>query len=146
MIIYLRNVQVTVLDVLTKFAIACASETLITDYLRGMTKDSNIQKICVDITKTHALDEARHSSIFSHIAFDVIKTLTETEKTYFCQVMRKTALMFTDNELSAWESIFKRLNFPNYKDIIFDTNTNNQISVYFDTTESVISKIGLESY
>ncbi len=130
---------------LTKFAIACASETLITDYLRGMTKDSSIQKICIDITKTHSLDEARHSSVFSHIAFDVIQTLTKTEKAYFCQVMRKTTLMFTDNELPAWASIFKRLNFPNYQEIIFDTNDNNQISAYLDSTENVISKIGLES-
>lgn len=128
---------------LTRFAIACASETLITDYLKVMSEDKSIQNICHEVTKAHAMDEWSHSSVFSYVALDVVKSLNAKEKTYLRDTMRKTIDVFASNELGAWECVLKLINFPNYKDIIADTGDNNEISIYVESVEAIIERIGI---
>ncbi|ASW76431.1 aminobenzoate oxygenase [Chryseobacterium piperi] len=128
---------------LTRFAIACASETLITDYLKVMSEDTSIQNICHEVTKAHAIDEWSHSSVFSYVALDVVKSLNTKEKIYLRDTLRKTIDVFASNELGAWETVLKLINFPNYKDIIADTGDNNEISIYVESVEAIIDRIGI---
>lgn len=128
---------------LTRFSIACASETLITDYLMTMSEDDSIQKICHEVTKTHAEDEWSHSSVFSFVAMDIVKGLSVNEKKYVASLIRETVHTFADNELPAWETIFSMVKFPHYKEIIGDTHHKNEITVYSESAEQVIDRIGL---
>jgi predicted metal-dependent hydrolase len=82
---------------LTRFAVACASETLSTDYLKTMAEDNSIQRICHEVTRTHAIDEWNHSSVFSTVALDVVHGLSGRERTYLRQVILKTVEMFANN-------------------------------------------------
>lgn len=68
---------------LTRFGIACASETLITDYLKTMAEDSSIQSICHEVTRTHAAEEWAHSSVFSFAASDIVHGLSRSELRLF---------------------------------------------------------------
>ncbi|KUQ57029.1 diiron oxygenase [Enterobacter bugandensis] len=128
---------------LTRFAIACASETLITDYLKVMATDDSIQKICHEVTRIHAEDEWSHSSVFSYVAYDIVRELGPGERKYLRDTMLSTADLFANNELGAWETAFRLAGMPYAKDIIADTESCNEINIYLDSAETVISRIGL---
>lgn len=128
---------------LTRFGIACASETLITDYLKTMAEDDSIQKICHQVTKTHAMDEWSHSSVFSFVAADIVNGLSLSEKNHLQYIIRKTVSMFANNELNAWEHAFVLAGLPHYKEIIHDSSELGEINVYTDSVENLIERIGL---
>lgn len=128
---------------LTRFAIACASETLITDYLKTMAEDTTIQPICHEVTRIHAVDEWSHSSVFSFVATDIIRGLSRKERDYLKSIILKTVQMFANNELGAWEAVFSTTQFPHARDIIHDIGDSNEISVYTDSVEALIDRIGL---
>lgn len=130
---------------LTRFAIACASETLITDYLRTMAEDRAIQAVCHEVTRTHAMDEWSHSSVFSFVAMDMVRTLAHSEREHLRSIILKTVQMFANNELAAWETVFSMVNFPNARDILNDVGDRNEISVYTESVESLIARIGLSA-
>jgi hypothetical protein len=128
---------------LTRFAMACASETLITDYLKTMSEDTSIQSVCHITTKTHAMDEWSHSSVFSYVATDIVQSLSRRERAYLLGIIRKTVEMFANNEMGAWATAFRLMRFPNYADIVNDIDASNEISVYTDSVEVLIERIGL---
>jgi len=128
---------------LTRFAIACASETLITDYLKTMAEDNTIQNICHEVTRTHAMDEWSHSSIFSSVAVDLVQNLSCKEREYLCSIIIKTVQMFANNELGAWKRAFSMLKFPGAQDILHDVGDSNEINVYVESVERLIDRIGL---
>jgi len=128
---------------LTRFAIACASETLITDYLKTMAEDTTIQTVCHEVTRTHAVDEWSHSSVFSFVATDIVRGLSFKEREHLRTIILKTVQMFANNELGAWEKVFSMLDFPNAGDILHDVGDSNEISVYTDSVERLIDRIGL---
>ncbi|MGK3142246.1 diiron oxygenase [Pantoea sp. C2G6] len=128
---------------LTRFAVACASETLITDYLKVMAEDRSIQRICHEVTRVHAEDEWSHSSVFSYVAYDIVRDLGSAERKYLRDTMLKTADLFADNELGAWETVFRLSGMPYAREIISETERCNEINIYLDSAETVISRIGL---
>ncbi len=130
---------------LTRFAIGCASETLITDYLKTMAEDKGIQSICHEVTRTHAMDEWSHSSVFSFVAADIVHGLSQKEREHLRTVILRTVEMFANNELGAWEKVFSMLNFPNARDILHDVGDSNEIGVYTDSVHGLIDRIGLST-
>lgn len=128
---------------LTRFAIACASETLITEYLKTLAEDSSIQSVCHEVTKTHAMDEWSHSSVFSFVATDIVQGLSSKEREHLRSVILQTVQMFANNELGAWAQVFSMVNFPRARDILHDTGASNEINVYTDSVESLIDRVGL---
>ncbi len=130
---------------LTRFAMACASETLITDYLKTMAEDSGIQAVCHRTTRTHAMDEWSHSSVFSFVATDLVQGLSQRERAYLRAVIMKTVEMFANNEMGAWSKVFSMLRFPHADDILADVGRDNEISVYTDSVQALIARIGLDA-
>ena len=130
---------------LTRFGIACASETLITDYLKLMSEDESIQSICQQVTRTHAVDEWSHSSVFSYAAIEIIHGLSRSEREYLKKLIPKTVEMFADNEMKAWEAVFSMVNFPNYVDIIEDSHKLGEIDIYQGSVDSLLQRIGLDN-
>jgi len=130
---------------LTRFAMACASETLITDYLKTMAEDSGIQSVCHCTTRTHAMDEWSHSSVFSFVATDLVQGLSRSERAYLRAVILKTVEMFANNEMGAWRKVFSMLDFPHYRDILNDVGDCNEIAVYTDSVQTLIARIGLDA-
>lgn len=128
---------------LTRFAIACASETLITDYLKTMAEDGSIQKVCHEVTRTHAMDEWSHSSVFSLVAADIVQGLSSREKDHLRSIILKTVHMFANNELGAWQKALSMVGFPRYRDIIHDVGDSNEIGIYTESVENLIDRIGL---
>lgn len=131
---------------LARFAIACASETLITDYLKTMAEDNSIQSICHEVTRTHAMDEWSHSSVFSSVATDIVRSLSNKEREYMRSIILRTVQMFANNELGAWETVFSMLGFPHAADILHDVGDSNEIAVYTDSVENLIDRIGLAGH
>ncbi|MHB0777581.1 diiron oxygenase [Halomonas sp. WWR20] len=128
---------------LARFSVACASETLITDYLQVMSEDSSIQKICHEVTRAHAMDEWSHSSVFSYVATDIVNNLSGSEKRFMRKTIPKTVEMFADNEMGAWEYVFRKINFPYWKDIVADSKSMSPIDVYMESVDKLIDRIGL---
>ncbi|MEQ4311434.1 diiron oxygenase [Pseudomonas syringae] len=128
---------------LTRFGIACASETLITDYLKTMSEDTSIQPICHEVTRAHAMDEWSHSSVFSLVATDIVQGLSRNERDYLRAIITKTVCMFADNELGAWEKAFSVIGLQGYKELLHDTKSLDGINIYTGSVESLIDRIGL---
>jgi hypothetical protein len=128
---------------LARFGIACASETLITDYLKVMSTNESNQKICHAVTKAHAADEWRHSSVFSYAAIDIVNSLTSSERSYLKNFIPETVKMFADTEMGAWATVFEMIDFPYYKDIVFDSVGHDNVQVYLDSANKLQYRIGL---
>ncbi|SMG54430.1 AurF N-oxygenase family protein [Paraburkholderia susongensis] len=128
---------------LTTFAIACASETLITDYLKTLSDDAAIQPLCREVTRAHAIDEWGHSSVFSVAAEHIVGSLSESERAYFANVVPKTVEMFADNEMGAWSTVLTYLDFPHCKEIVEDSEKIGHVKVYQDSVATLLSKLGL---
>lgn len=130
---------------LTRFGIACASETLITDYLKTMAEDSSIQTVCHEVTRTHAMDEWSHSSVFSFVAIDIVSQLSTSEKVYLHEVIKKTVSMFANNEMGAWKKAFSLAGLEGGEDIVADVGDMGEINVYTGSVNSLLARVGLES-
>jgi hypothetical protein len=130
---------------LTRFAIAAASETLITDYLRTLSDDADIQPLCREVTRSHAVDEWGHSGVFSTAAEHVVGSLRASERCFFADIVQQTVEMFADNELGAWASAFELLQFPHGTEIIRDSEQMGKITVYKDSVMTLLDKLGLRS-
>lgn len=128
---------------LTRFGMACASETMITDYLKRMSEDTAIQAVCREVTRTHAEDEWSHSSLFSFAALEIVSDLTKAERNYLQRIVRKTVHMFADNEMGAWSSVFSLVGLQGGGDIIADSSSFAHVDVYTDSVNSLLSRIGL---
>ncbi|WP_299531608.1 diiron oxygenase [uncultured Herbaspirillum sp.] len=128
---------------LTRFAIACASETLITDYLKTMAEDRSIQAVCNEVTRTHAMDEWSHSSVFSTVATDIVLGLDKSERKHLRRIILRTVQMFANNEMGAWEKVFTMTALPGGSEIVRDVGDNNEIEVYTHSVRTLLERIGL---
>lgn len=129
---------------LTRFAIAAASETLITDYLRTLSDDADIQPLCREVTRSHAIDEWGHSGVFSTAAEHIVASLRASERSFFADIVQQTVEMFADNELGAWASAFELLQFPHREEIIRDSERVGKVKVYRDSVMTLLDKLGLQ--
>jgi hypothetical protein len=129
---------------LAKFAIATASETLITDYLQTLADDTGIQPICREVTRSHAMDEWGHSGVFSVAAEHVVASLSESERRWFGAIVPKTVEMFADNELGAWAAALDLLSFPHREEIIGDSVKVGKIHIYMQSVSNLLEKLGLD--
>lgn len=129
---------------LTRFGIACASETLITDYLKTLSEDDSIQQVCHEVTRTHAVDEWSHSSVFSFVACDIVHTLSVGERTYLQAVIARTVEMFADNELGAWARALSLAGFQGYEAMLLECSRSSEVEVYTESVFSLLARIGLE--
>jgi len=128
---------------LTRFAIACASETLITDYLKTLSGDAFIQPLCREVTHSHSIDEWGHSSVFSVAAEHIVGSLTPSERSYFAGVIPRTVEMFADNEIGAWSAVFTQIAFPHREEIVRDVQKTGQVKVYQQSVMTLLDKLGL---
>lgn len=128
---------------LTRFGMACASETMITDYLKRMSEDTCIQAVCREVTRTHAEDEWSHSSVFSFAAIEIVSDLTKAERNYLQRIIRKTVHMFADNEMGAWGRVFAMVGLEGGADIAADSSSFAEVEVYTDSVNSLLSRVGL---
>lgn len=129
---------------LTRFGIACASETLITDYLRTLAEDDSIQRVCHEVTRTHAVDEWSHSSVFSFVACDIVHTLSVSERSYLQAVIGKTVEMFADNEFGAWSQALSLAGLDGHQAMLAECSEASEVEVYTESVVSLLSRIGLE--
>lgn len=130
---------------LVAFGIACASETLITDYLKVMAEDNKIQRVCHEVTRTHAIDEWSHSSVFTLVAIEIIKQLRPSERNILCSTIKRTVHMFADNELEAWQEIFKTVGILEAQEILADTGSKNEIGIYTGSVSNLLSRLGFKN-
>lgn len=128
---------------LTRFGMACASETMITDYLKRMSEDNDIQPVCREVTRTHAEDEWSHSSVFSFAAMEIVAGLSKSERNYLQNTIRKTVSMFADNEMGGWDEVFSMVGLHGGKDIIADSPGFGEVEVYTDSVNVLLGRIGL---
>ena len=111
-----------------------------------MSEDENIQQVCHQVTKTHAIDEWGHSSVFSFVAVDIVNQLHKRQKEYLKDIILNTVNLFADNEMSAWSAVFSLIDFPHYKEILLDTSEKDEIAVYTNSVVSLLERIGLDHH
>lgn len=95
---------------LASVAIACCSETLITDYLHLLSGNVEIQPQLAQAVKVHADDEMMHERIFFLLAKELSGQLTQEAKILFFHVVELAESWFKDPELDAWIVALRQIN------------------------------------
>lgn len=131
---------------LVRLAVACASETLITDYLGALSKDDRLQPLCYKTVEAHAADEWSHASVFSYTMAEIFQQLSPEHQSLYINTLPQAVQAFGDNELDVWESVLSTINFPNYQEIITDSrNEQNQgICVDIKGIAKLLSSLGID--
>nr|WP_176426091.1 diiron oxygenase [Chromobacterium sp. ASV5] len=131
---------------LVALGIACASETLVTDYLDKIATADTIQPLCRQVTAAHANDELAHSSVFTIILENVIHSLSEEEKELVVRSIFESVAMFANKELDVWRSVLKQLNFPDYEAMLAASSDEPDTAVYVNGVSNLLERTGLTSY
>ncbi|MCD4483866.1 diiron oxygenase [Chromobacterium vaccinii] len=128
---------------LVSLGIACASETLVTDYLDKIAKAKLIQPLCQKITEAHANDELVHSSVFTLVLESVIAFLNEREKRIVASSIYEAINMFANKELDVWHCVLKQLNFPEFLSMIAAANGEPDVSVYTAGVQRLLQRTNM---
>lgn len=127
--------------------IACASETLITDYLQALSSDDSIQPMCKCVTQAHAQDELLHASLFSQIMHDFVLGLNAIGKQLVLDSISKAEQLFGDPELDIWHDVLIQCGVKKATEIIQDIRHQKDVSyVYRNAKDSFIERCGLDDY
>ncbi|NMH65925.1 diiron oxygenase [Shewanella salipaludis] len=131
---------------LVRLAVACASETLITDYLGSLSKDDMLQPLCYKTVEAHAADEWSHSSVFSYTMAEIFSKLSEQQRGLYLSVLPKAVQAFGDDELDVWERVLEAIDFPKYKVIIEDCRARNRnaINVDIQGISKLLNSLGID--
>jgi hypothetical protein len=128
---------------LVALGIACASETLVTDYLDKIASAEAIQPLCREVTAAHANDELAHSSVFTIVLENVIAHLSESDKEVVARSIHEAVAMFANKELDVWQSILAQLGFPGYQAMLLAASGEPDISVYTAGVSNLLKRTGL---
>jgi hypothetical protein len=128
---------------LAALGMACASETLVTDYLDKIARADAIQPLCRQVTAAHANDELAHSSVFTLVLENVVSHLTDREKHIVASAISNAVAMFANKELQAWQGVLSQLHFPDYQRMLLSADVEPDISVYTAGVDRLLSRTGL---
>ncbi len=131
---------------LVALGIACASETLVTDYLDKIATADTIQPLCRQVTAAHANDELAHSSVFTIVLENVIHHLSEEEKQLVVRSIFESVAMFANKELDVWHSVLKQIGFPDFEAMLNDSNEEPDTTVYTNGVSNLLERTGLTRY
>ncbi|MCE2572967.1 diiron oxygenase [Motilimonas eburnea] len=131
---------------LVRLAVACASETLITDYLGSLSQDPMLQPLCYKTVEAHAADEWSHASVFSYTMAEIFSQLSEQEKALYLATLPKAVQAFGDDELNVWEVVLAAINFPDYANMLADCRERNaqNINVDIQGIAKLLNSLGIE--
>ncbi|MCE2595057.1 diiron oxygenase [Motilimonas cestriensis] len=131
---------------LVRLAVACASETLITDYLGSLSKDDQLQPLCYKTVEAHAADEWSHASVFSYTMAEIFAKLSEHNKSLYLATLPKAVKAFGDDELNAWHTILATIQFPHFEVMLADCRERNNNAVEVDTQgiAKLLNSLGIE--
>lgn len=85
-----------------RLGFACASETLITDYLSQISESDDIQPFCRETVLAHASDEWSHSSTFCYLLACIYPGLSTRGRALVWSAIHHGIEAFRDRELDAW--------------------------------------------
>lgn len=126
---------------LISLGIACASETLVTDYLDKIATATSVQPLCQIITAAHASDEQTHSGVFTLLLEAVITGLTDSERSIVRRSVHEAIYMFSNKELGVWHSVLQQLDFPDHEDMLIACEVEPDLSVYIEGVSHLLSRV-----
>lgn len=132
---------------LVRLAVACASETLITDYLGSLSQDPMLQPLCYKTVEAHAADEWSHASVFSYTMAEIFAQLSDEEKSLYLSVLPKAVQAFGDDELNVWEAVLAEINFPDFATMLADCRElqEQNIKVDIQGISKLLNSLGIEA-
>lgn len=80
--------------------------------------------------------------MFSHVALEVLKNESKETRTLFINTLKSTVPLFAHTKMKEWEKIFGILNFPNYQEILRDTDTLKNIGIYDNSVNKLLLRLG----
>ena len=133
---------------LVRLAVACASETLITDYLGSLSQDPMLQPLCYKTVEAHAADEWSHASVFSYTMAEIFSHLSDDEKALYLNSLPKAVKAFGDDELMVWEAVLAELEFPDYEAMLSDCRQghNQAVAVDIQGISKLLNSLGIETF
>lgn len=131
---------------LIQLATAIVSEIFISDYLKLLSENEQIQPINRYTVKVHREDELAHSNIFKNLSKCIYVNLNKKEKEFLAEIIAKPVKWFADRELDAWRSVLEQIKFDGASQMIADCkHINSQCLNFIDYSEliSLADEIGL---
>ncbi|MDQ2994605.1 MAG: diiron oxygenase [Pseudomonadota bacterium] len=112
------------------------SELFVSDYLKLLSHNNEIQKLNKLTVEAHYKDEIRHSKIFGVFLKCMYASLPQDQKVFFAETLAKPVYWFADKELNVWESVLTQIGFPHVDQVIKDAQSVQQYNLeILDTTK-----------
>jgi hypothetical protein len=110
---------------------AIVSEIFISDYLKLLSENKEIQPFNRLTVAAHRRDEMAHGNIFKQLTKCVYANLSTKERNFFASILPKPVRWFSDRELLVWEQVLGQLKINNFRDIIEDYKIINENRINF---------------
>ena len=131
---------------LVRLAMACASETLITDYLGALSQEPQLQPLCYKTVEAHAADEWGHASVFSYTMAEIFPHFSDREKSLYLSVLPKAIQAFSNDELAVWNVVLQAIEFPDYEMMLSDCHRDSHKETTTDVqgVAKLLNSLGIE--
>jgi len=103
---------------MVRFATAVVSEIFISDYLRLLSENEEIQSFNRMTVAAHRHDEMAHGPLFRSLAQLFSSELTERERATFADLLAEPVVWFADRELDVWLALLRQIDFPQAKPMV----------------------------
>lgn len=132
--------------ILVQTATAIVSEVFVSDYLKLLAHDKQIQPLNRLTVHTHLRDENAHHSIFKNLARCIYAYLSPEQQSFFADILPKPVRWFANIELEVWEEILQQINFPKAKQMIQDCTSMtdvNLLRIDYSGINSLAEELGI---
>ncbi len=133
--------------ILIQLATAVVSEILVSDYLRLLSRATQIQPLNRITTEIHRADEAAHNGLFKCLGTMIYHALAQEEKEFFVHALTEPAGWFASPELDVWQAMLNQIEFPYADRIIRDcrlTQNDREVHVDLTTLEVLFCDLGVD--
>jgi hypothetical protein len=103
---------------MVRFATSVVSEIFISDYLRLLSENEDIQSFNRMTVAAHRHDEMAHGPLFRSLAQLFSSKLTERERATFADLLAEPVVWFADRELDIWLALLQQIDFRQAKPMI----------------------------
>ena len=131
---------------LVLLATAIVSEIFISDYLKLLSDNTEIQQLNRLTVATHRKDEMAHGNIFKQLTRCIYASLGKKQKEFFAEILPKPVRWFADKEMAIWKSVLDQIGIKNTRELVNDCRSvNNRCLEDIDYSElvSLAEEIGL---
>ena|SRR3990167_8497796 len=110
--------------ILVRLATASVSETVISAYLKKLSKDRNVNRLCWMTVDANRKDELAHANLFTGMMKKIFPHLDREKQDYYLSMLPCAIMWFASKELRVWKFVLSQINFSGYEEMLHDIESH----------------------